>query len=74
MPETLSLAPALAVALPLRMTGLGDTVGFSVGPVLSILIPLAVAGALALPALSVQVPEADCPAPSLLRTTGALQV
>jgi hypothetical protein len=37
------------------------------------LIPLAVAGALSFPALSVQVPEADCPAPSELNVTGALQ-
>ena len=37
------------------------------------LMPLAVAGALTLPALSVHVPEADCPAPSLLSVTSGSQ-
>src|SRR5688500_13852351 len=37
------------------------------------LIPLAVADGLAFPASSVQVPDADCPAPSLLSTTASEQ-
>src|SRR5258708_30855321 len=41
----------------------------SVGGVLSILIPLAVAVALTFPALSVQVPEAERLVPSALRVT-----
>src|SRR5215207_9374109 len=41
--------------------------------VLSMLMLEAAAGALTLPALSVHVPEADCAAPSLLKTTGAEQ-
>ncbi len=45
----------------------------SVGGVLSILIPLAVAVALTFPALSVQVPEAERLVPSALRVTGASQ-
>jgi hypothetical protein len=44
----------------------------SVGAVLSMLMLLAVAVALTFPALSVQVPEADCPAPSLLFVTAAV--
>ena len=43
------------------------------GLVLSMLIPLAAAGALVLPARSVHVPEADCPAPSVLNMTDAEQ-
>ena len=43
------------------------------GGVLSILIPLAVAVA-TLPAMSVQVPLADCPAPSVLSVAGAVQL
>src|SRR6266852_2073043 len=44
-----------------------------VGGVLSILIPLLVAEAL-LPALSLQVPVEDCPAPSVLRVAAGSQV
>jgi hypothetical protein len=54
--------------------GVGLTVGTMTGGVLSMLMLLAVATALTLPALSVQVPLADSPAPSVLRTTGAVQL
>src|SRR6266571_4660148 len=43
------------------------------GAVLSMLMPLAVAVGLVLPALSLQVPEADCPAPSALSVVAAVQ-
>src|ERR1051326_4138058 len=43
------------------------------GGVLSMLMPVLVACTLTLPALSVHVPAADCPLPSALRTTGAVQ-
>src|SRR5213075_3010207 len=39
-----------------------------------ILMPLSVALALTLPAASVQTPEADCPAPSVLSVTGDAQL
>ena len=74
IPERLSVAPVLAVALPLSRAGFGETLEINVGTVLSILMPLAVASALTLPALSAQVPAADCPAPSLLNVTGVLQL
>src|SRR5206468_620114 len=44
------------------------------GFVLSMLIPPTLAAALGLPALSTQVPDADCPAPSPLLTMGAVQL
>src|SRR6266513_6520983 len=57
IPEPLSVAPALAVALPFRKTGFGDTLGARVGAVLSILIgPKLVLAELL--ALSVAVPLA----------------
>jgi len=59
--QPLAFAPGLALAL-------------AVGAVLSMLMPEAVAGSLTLPALSVQVPEADWPAPSAARTAGAVQL
>lgn len=40
------------------------------GAVASMLMPVAEAGALVLPALSVQDPDADCPVPSPLSTVG----
>jgi hypothetical protein len=43
------------------------------GWVLSILILFTLAVLLILPALSVQVPDADCPDPSVLKMTGAVQ-
>ncbi len=46
----------------------------AVGAVRSTLMSLMTAGALTLPARSLQVPLADCPAPSLLSVTSPLQV
>src|SRR5258708_7282387 len=54
--------------------GAGLTVGTMTGGVLSMLIPLAVATALTLPAFAVQVPLADNPVPSVLSVTGAVQL
>jgi len=54
--------------------GAGLTAGTTTGGVLSILIPLTVATALTLPALSVHVPLADRPVPSELSVTGAVQL
>ena len=56
-PEPLSVAPAVAIATPLRETGSGDTLGESVGAVLSIMIGPKLASA-ELPATSVAVPVA----------------
>jgi hypothetical protein len=53
---------------------LGAGPNVSVGGVLSILIPLAVAGALTLPALSVHDPDADWLAPSEDKVTGLAQL
>jgi hypothetical protein len=65
-PEPVSVAPALAVAVPLRKTGLGDTLGDSVGAVLSILIgPKPTVAELLL--LSIAVPVA-LNVPSVLKT------
>jgi hypothetical protein len=54
--------------------GAGLTVGVTTGGVLSILMPLAEAVVLTLPATSVHVPVADNPAPSVLSVTGEVQV
>ena len=56
-PLVRSLAFALAVAFPLSTTGLGETVGFSVGLVASYLNAAEAAAADAFPALSVHLPE-----------------
>ena len=71
MPEPVSVAPAVAVAVSLRRTGLGKTLGTKVGAVLSILIgpKLIVAELLA---LSVAVPVA-VNMPSVLKTWSAGQ-
>ena len=53
--------------------GPGAALALAVGAVKSMLMPVLEAEALALPALSVQVPEADCPAPSVLRTASEEQ-
>jgi hypothetical protein len=77
MPDRPSLPLKDTVTLELFQPfafGPGEALALAVGAVLSMLIPLTVAGALTLPALSLQVPEADCPAPSLLSVTGALQL
>ncbi len=71
IPEPVSVAPAVAVAVPLRRTGLGDTLGDNVGAVLSILIgPKLVLAEL--PTLSVAVPVA-VNVPSVLKTWSAGQ-
>jgi len=67
-PEGLPLAVKGIVTLVLfHPAGLGAGFGapnVTVGGVLPMLMPVMVAGALTLPALSVQVPEPDCPLPS----------
>jgi hypothetical protein len=76
IPDSVSVPLKLTVTLVLFQPfafGAGDAVADALGAVLSMLT-VAVAGALTLPALSVQVPLAACPAPSLLRTTADVQV
>src|ERR1051325_773047 len=75
-PEPESVAEKLAVTLllfqPLALArGARETV--ITGSVLSMLMPLTVAGELVLPALSVQEPTTDCPSPSVPRVTGCVQ-
>ena len=66
IPEPESVAPEVTVALPLRKTGFGDTLGDKVGAVLSIWIgPKLVLAEL--PTLSVAVPLA-VNVPSVLKT------
>jgi hypothetical protein len=61
-------APAELVASAVMLAGTMTT-----GLVLSILILFALTIVLTFPALSVQVPDADCPDPSVLKVTGAVQ-
>ena len=70
-PDPLSVAPAVAVAFPLRYTGSGETLGASVGAVLSILIGPKLALA-EFPALSIAVPLA-VNEPSVLKIWSAGQ-
>src|SRR5689334_3234816 len=73
-PEVVSLQLHVAVTLVLfQPAGFAAVrpVKLMRGAVLSIFMPLAVAGELTLPALSVQPPLADCPEPSPDRTIGA---
>lgn len=76
-PESASEHAKLAVTSVLfqpKAFAAGERLPVIVGAVLSIWIPPAVAGAPVFPALSVHSPDADWPAPSEARTTGAAQV
>src|SRR5438093_12741883 len=73
-PERASVTgPVRVVGEVKRMLPSAGEVSVNTGGVLSILIPFAATGALTLPALSVQVPEAACLTPSLVRLSSGEQ-